>query len=372
MKHSVNKTILAALLMTGTLLLPCTQTALANGISIYVNDVPLTSDVAPLISDNRTMLPLRACAEALDATVNYADGAISMTRDSVSIDLQLGSDIAHINGSVSRLDAIPMVVENRTLVPLRFISEAFSCPVQWDAANRAVFIRTTSGTQQAAPQDIPSEQNIVNQVLQQINTVRQQKQLESFTTITEMANMAEAHSRDMADNGFISLTSPENGDTAQRAATYKLPSLSELIAHVNYDDATATDAVNAWFRDEAARAILLDPSASYIGIGVEHPTGSNEVYLTAEILPSWAYFTNMPQNSTVNMAELRLQGRSTGTAETVTVYKLSDVDGHMYSDKQTFDVSVSSGRFYTDVLLWGAGSYAVSVADSIIYITYEP
>lgn len=376
MKRTAAKTtakrISAVLLTIGALLLPISQTVHADGISIYVNDVPLNSDVAPLTSNGRTMLPLRACAEALDATVNYSDGIINMHRSNVSITLQLGSAAASINGSTKQLDAIPMVIENRTLVPLRFIGEAFSCPVQWDGTNRAVYIRTTDSTRPFVPQDIPSEMTIANQVLQQINSIRLQKQLEALIPITEMADMAEAHSIDMAANDFIGPNSPANGSTTERAATHKLPHLSEVIAQVDYTTATVSDAVNAWFREETARSILLNPSAAYIGIGVEHPVNSTEVYLTAEILPSWAYFINMPPRSTVTVPELRLQGRSTNLTETITVYKLSDANEHMFSEKQTFDVSVSSNRFLTDIVLWGEGEYAVSVANSVIYITYDP
>lgn len=372
MNHKYLKTALTSLLLTGSLLIPIGLTAQADGIDIYVNDVALSSDVAPVISDNRTMLPLRACAEALDATVNYADGVITMTRQNTSITLHLGSADADINGSISRMDVVPMVINSRTLVPLRFISEAFSCPVQWDGANRSVHIRTTTSGQQFVRQEIPSENTIVNQVTQQINNIRLQKQLEAFIPITELANMATAHSRDMADNDFIGLISPEHGNTAERAAAYVLPNVSELVAQVDYNTATVADAVEAWFRDDTARAILLDPTAAYIGIGVENPTDSDEVLVTAEILPSWAYFLNMPQESTVTTAELRLTGRSTRTTETISIYKLSEGNEHTYSDKQTYEAKVNSGRFYVDAVLWGEGKYAIRVANSIVYVDYLP
>ncbi len=369
--HRYTKAALAALLITGTLLLPTDQTVKADGIEIFINDVPLASDVAPVITDGRTMLPLRACAEALDATVNYTNGVITMSRRDTIITLTLGSKDAVINNTTSQMDVVPLVKDSRTLVPLRFISEAFLCPVQWDGANRAVRITTTSSGQQYVQQEVPTDRSIVSQVTQQINNIRLQKQLETLTTVGELEDMAAAHSRDMAENNFISLTSPTNGNTAKRATARRLPTLSELVAQVDYDTATVSDAVDMWFKDDTARAILLDPTAAYIGIGSRQDTESNTVFLTVEVLPSWAYFLNMPQESTLSTPELSLAGRSIRTTETITIYRLSDANDLMYSERQTHDVTVNKGRFYLNTALWDEGRYAIQVANSIIYINYS-
>lgn len=369
--HKYAKAALAALLVTGTLLLPTDQTVKADGIEIFINDVPLASDVAPVITDGRTMLPLRACAEALDATVNYTNGVITMSRRDTIITLTLGSRDAVINNTTSQMDVVPLIKDSRTLVPLRFISEAFSCPVQWDGANRAVRITTTSSSQQYVQQEVPTDRSIISQVTQQINNIRLQKQLEALTTASELEDMAAAHSRDMAENNFISLTSPTNGDTTRRAATHKLPTLSELVAQVDYNTATVSDAVDMWFKDDTARAILLDPTAAYIGVGSRQDTESDTVFLTIEVLPSWAYFLNMPQESTVSTPALSLSGRSTHSTETITIYRLSDANDLIYSERQTHDVTVSKGRFYLNTTLWDEGRYAIQVANSIIYINYS-
>jgi len=57
------------------------------------------------------------------------------------IKLVIGLDIAKVNGETIKLDAVPKIENNRTMVPLRFIAETFGCEVEWDEENRVVTIK---------------------------------------------------------------------------------------------------------------------------------------------------------------------------------------------------------------------------------------
>lgn len=113
-------------------------------IMINIDGRELVTDVAPIIESGRTLLPLRAIFEALGAQVEWspADETIKATRNSLTIVLKIGSNTAFKNGVAASIDVPPRIVNNRTLVPLRFVSEALGASVQWDGAKRQVSIGT--------------------------------------------------------------------------------------------------------------------------------------------------------------------------------------------------------------------------------------
>lgn len=101
-------------------------------------------DVPPTIINGRTMVPMRAIFEALGSQVqwNAASQSITATKGSIAINLQIGSTTATNNGTNVTLDVAPQIIDGRTLVPARFVSEALGAKVNWDAANRRVDITT--------------------------------------------------------------------------------------------------------------------------------------------------------------------------------------------------------------------------------------
>lgn len=109
---------------------------------ITVDGMRVASDAAPIIKEGRVLIPFRAAAEAIQVSVSWNSGSktITASRGGVSVVMKIGSRRVTVNGNTQELD-VPAVVQNgRTLVPVRFFSEAFSCSVQWDAANRVVKI----------------------------------------------------------------------------------------------------------------------------------------------------------------------------------------------------------------------------------------
>ncbi|MBP1977333.1 hypothetical protein J2Z47_005604 [Cohnella thailandensis] len=68
------------------------------------------------------------------------DSAVVLTKSNVEVILQLNSNKAVINGKTVLFDAKPYLKNNRTMVPLRFIAEAFGCDVSY--SNNAVTVET--------------------------------------------------------------------------------------------------------------------------------------------------------------------------------------------------------------------------------------
>lgn len=127
----------------------------AEVVNVFLNGEPLASDM-PAVSqtidgvDGRTMVPVRPIAEALGATVDW-DGEARQVKISSGLDrvvLTLGSATAEMNGQTVDLPGrVPAVVARwgdteRTLVPLRFVSEGLHARVEWD--NEAFAARVTA------------------------------------------------------------------------------------------------------------------------------------------------------------------------------------------------------------------------------------
>ncbi len=116
---------------------------------VYNGEILTYTDVEPQIINDRTMIPFRAVLETMGATVNYDDAtrAVTATRGDTTINFSLDSNVIDIdeNGTKSQIEMdVPMtVVNDRTLVPVRFISNSLGMNVGWDADLRTVVIVDT-------------------------------------------------------------------------------------------------------------------------------------------------------------------------------------------------------------------------------------
>lgn len=117
-------------------------TSTAGAPRVLLNGQQLSFDVPPTIESGRTLVPLRAIFEAMGATVNWDAASITVTatKGSTTVILPVGSRVATVNGKSIALDVPAKIVNNRTLVPLRFVSESFGAQVDWNNTERLVSI----------------------------------------------------------------------------------------------------------------------------------------------------------------------------------------------------------------------------------------
>jgi hypothetical protein len=109
---------------------------------VLLNGQPLATTAAPVIVNGRTLVPMRDIFEALNATVvwNGATQEIRAQSDNRSIALQIGARTAVLNGQHVALDQPPLLFRGSTFVPLRFVSEALGTQVSWNSAGEEVRI----------------------------------------------------------------------------------------------------------------------------------------------------------------------------------------------------------------------------------------
>ena len=115
----------------------------SNEISIMLNGKPIQFDIAPIIEDGRTLVPLRAIFEALGATVEW-NGDIQTViakKDDITVSLKIGSNELVKNGEIITLDIPTRLVGDRTLVPARVVAESFGAVVEWDKDTKTVTIK---------------------------------------------------------------------------------------------------------------------------------------------------------------------------------------------------------------------------------------
>lgn len=100
---------------------------------VYLGDKRINFDVNPQNRNGRLLVPFRAIAETLGAQVgwNNALRQVAMKKDDQEVVLTLDSDTVLVNGNAATIDVPATVVEGRTLVPLRFISETFGVKIDW-------------------------------------------------------------------------------------------------------------------------------------------------------------------------------------------------------------------------------------------------
>ena len=84
-----------------------------------------TTDVAPFISNGRTMMAIRALAESTGAKVEYNDATetVTITGKDLNATMTIGSNILTVNGETTVMDVAATIVEGRTVIPVRYAAE---------------------------------------------------------------------------------------------------------------------------------------------------------------------------------------------------------------------------------------------------------
>ena len=129
-----------------------TQTAVsAQGVTILLNNSPLAFPVEPFIAEGTTFVPMRVIFEALGASVSWngATRTVSSKKGGTEINLTIGSTTVYKNGQSTTLAAAPVIVNDYTMVPLRFVSESMGCDVDWNGQTKTVTITTGGALENA-------------------------------------------------------------------------------------------------------------------------------------------------------------------------------------------------------------------------------
>ncbi|MBO4950166.1 MAG: peptidylprolyl isomerase [Clostridia bacterium] len=138
MKRILSAILLVAAVLTVSVFAASPVTVTLNGEKI---DCASYGQEAEIV-EGRTLVPLRAIFEALGASVEWNGETKTVTSvlDETEIKLTIGEKALYKNGETVELDVPAMIMNGRTMVPVRAISESFGVKVEWDGETRTVVL----------------------------------------------------------------------------------------------------------------------------------------------------------------------------------------------------------------------------------------
>ena len=114
-----------------------------DGIIVCCNGWELTFDVPPMMEADRVLVPMRKIFETMGAEVTWEESTqtAKAVKGETTIEIQIDNPNIKINGMEKLIDTPARIVNDRTLVPLRVISESFGADVEWLDEQQRVEIR---------------------------------------------------------------------------------------------------------------------------------------------------------------------------------------------------------------------------------------
>lgn len=140
----MKKKLLSIVFIIAMMVLMTTTAFAGSEIKVAIDGEYVKFDVKPQAVNGRTMVPLRAIFEALGADVDWDNDSqtVIAIKDDIKVTATIGNTKMYVNDSGKTMDVAPMAIDGRTLVPVRFIAEAYNCDVEWDGDNNIVDITT--------------------------------------------------------------------------------------------------------------------------------------------------------------------------------------------------------------------------------------
>jgi hypothetical protein len=119
-----------------------TPIVISNQIKVTINGKTLTFDQKPIVINGTTLVPLREIFENLGVKINWdaKTNTVKAQKGARNVMLKVGSPTANVNGKAINLQQKAQIVNKRTMVPVRFISESLGANVNWNANARTVVI----------------------------------------------------------------------------------------------------------------------------------------------------------------------------------------------------------------------------------------
>ncbi|GJM73674.1 hypothetical protein HMSSN036_58900 [Paenibacillus macerans] len=112
--------------------------------SMTVDGAKQSLEVAPLLKDNTTYVPIKYVLDAFGGTSTWNNAAkkITVKRGTDVLELTVGEKEFFVNGTGKQAEVSPIVVHGRTLVPLRLVSEQLGIGVNWEKKTKSITLES--------------------------------------------------------------------------------------------------------------------------------------------------------------------------------------------------------------------------------------
>ena len=258
-----------------------------NGINMEIDPGRGT---APVIIDDRTLMPVRAIIEALggDISWNGEKKRVSILVNGKEITLIIGSKEIQVGDAIVISDVAPIILNSRTFLPLRLIAENINCQVAWEGKTRMVTILynanpsptimpTTSITQTPTPPNSNTVSEREQQMLDFVNAARAEQGIAPLKFDMELLEVARTKAKDMADNDYFSHTSPTYGSPFDMINDFGIEYsyAGENIAKHR----SVQNAFDALMNSDGHSKNILNSRFEYIGIGIADKQVGGTIYV---------------------------------------------------------------------------------------------
>ena len=206
-------------------------------MTVNGNDMPIDEQgTVPVIVNDRTLLPVRAVVEQMGGTVDWNGETqeVTLTYGEAEIKLTIDSTEALLNGEKQALDVAPTVINDRTMLPIRFIAESFKFEVEWNEREQSVTITNTktaeeNPTKQPEETKEPTSKSLVVYFSATGNTKALAEKIaeESGSDVFEIVPEEPYTSADLNYNSDCRANDEQNDANARPAISNKLENLED-------------------------------------------------------------------------------------------------------------------------------------------------
>ena len=121
------------------------KNTIAHELTTYVkvHNKILGFDTPPVMESDRTLVPLRFIFETLNADVDWENDSRTavVKNEGTTVKFSIDNKVASVNDTPKEMDVPARLIDSKTLVPLRFLSEELGFTVEWDEQNRIAMIQ---------------------------------------------------------------------------------------------------------------------------------------------------------------------------------------------------------------------------------------
>ena len=135
----------------------------AEPVTLIVAGMTVESDMPPVILDDRTLVPVRPIVETLGGQVGWdgVNSTVTVTLEGRTVQMTINSKTAYINGVSTTTDVPPKIINDRTMIPVRFVAESLGLSADFDGTTRTVYVnvQNNSTSKKVNVIDISGSQN---------------------------------------------------------------------------------------------------------------------------------------------------------------------------------------------------------------------
>lgn len=275
-------------------------------------------EAAPYVNVGRTLVPVRAVAETLGATVTWNGAAREVRIELPGRTLRLtpGRAQMSVDGRPVPLDVAPGIVSDRTFVPLRAVAEGLGAEVEWDDQTRSIVISKLGRR--------PGPLELERYALQLVNLDRAAQGLRQLEWDEAAATAGRLHARDMADHGYFSHWNRDghlpgfryNRAGGRDAVSENLATIYFQPGNSNFfqapDWARILSHQDGLMKSDGHRRNLLAPEHTHLGVGLAiGPHGGT--YMAQEFVARYGTHDAVPERAALGDS-VRVSGELAGGA----------------------------------------------------------